>query len=669
MPLSRLRLCIASYSHPIRARITKWISVWDIFDTKIKLLGDAFLVKFWKVACGLEKVPINSNAPTMPRRHGRIPLSTKEERPDRTSALVGNSEPRMPSNGSKQGTTIRRKHNKTRTGCLTCRSVHIITQLIKKALLTRVGIRGRRVKCDETRPACERCVKFGWDCEGYRTDSETPGLLISAKRQGRKLVPKSNLLPELGPMKMFPRGMFTDDWQSHYFQYYVNEVATQIRGPNETSLWERLVPQAGEAETFIVHAIAALGALSKSQILVSDPDAPPNPMAVNWHRQYALVQYGKALHGMRLAIQNQAQDRGIGLVACLLVFCLECLLGHQAAAAAYAASGVSLFFSSEAEKTTPSSIAEDELYSAFSNLDMQSSSYVHKSADHHQQLKEDTNKALGFMPDVFTGLKECKAFLQLIMRPNMHLLVGERKEWLAPAPSTPTELEPNALSWTAMKMEQYEDTMQELLDEREQCFVNIRRWEAASTSILSRTDVTIEDRIVSAVMKVNAALNVVIVARKYAQVYPPELIYDEYLSEFRTIVNHCSTVRDLLLQCDYKFQSAKFRFDIGVIPALVVTGTWCYDRDIRAWAINSLLECDGYREGIWDAISQGTICNSKRSFEEEFIDATGFVPGNRRSTMIRQAVDLQERTADVAFKQRMGDGPEDFVIREAILRW
>lgn len=462
--------------------------------------------------------------------------------------------------------------------------------------------------------------------------------------------------------------MFMDEWQSRYFRYYMEEVATQIGGPNETSIWERLVPQASEAEPFIVQAIAALGALSKSQTVYAERDGPLHPVVMDSHHQYALVQYGKALNGMQLAIQNQTQDRRKALFACLLVFCLECLLGHQVAAAAYASSGVCLFYSSEADKTSLASFAEDELYSAFSNLDLQSLCRVHKTASHHQQLKDDINKALKFMPDTFTSLKECKAYLQLIMRRNLHFLAEDRKE-VAVSPSMPKEPPPGALPWTVTKMEKPENIAPELLEEREQCFVDIRRWELASASVLSRTEVGIKDRIVSAVMKINSALNIIIVARKYCQVYPPELVYDDYLSEFKKIINLCSSVRELIFQCDYKFQSAKFRFDVGVIPALTMTGTSCYDKDMRAWAIDSLLECDGYREGIWDAISQGTICNFKRSFEEEFMDETGFVPGNRRSTVVRQVVDLQERTADVAFKQRMGDGPEDFVIREAILRW
>ena len=41
----------------------------------------------------------------------------------------------------------RRRHSKVRTGCTICKR--------------------RRIKCDEAKPECMRCLKSGWQCEGY----------------------------------------------------------------------------------------------------------------------------------------------------------------------------------------------------------------------------------------------------------------------------------------------------------------------------------------------------------------------------------------------------------------------------------------------------------------------------------------------------------------------
>jgi Fungal Zn(2)-Cys(6) binuclear cluster domain len=48
----------------------------------------------------------------------------------------------------KPPTRIKRSHSKVRTRCMTCRK--------------------RWVKCDEKKPGCDRCVKAGRVCEGYK---------------------------------------------------------------------------------------------------------------------------------------------------------------------------------------------------------------------------------------------------------------------------------------------------------------------------------------------------------------------------------------------------------------------------------------------------------------------------------------------------------------------
>ncbi|EPE34970.1 Zn2/Cys6 DNA-binding protein [Glarea lozoyensis ATCC 20868] len=60
---------------------------------------------------------------------------------------------------------------KVKTGCQTCKI--------------------RRVKCDETKPACLRCVKFGHQCDGYINKNPTKPSSGSPTSGSRVLVPKS----------------------------------------------------------------------------------------------------------------------------------------------------------------------------------------------------------------------------------------------------------------------------------------------------------------------------------------------------------------------------------------------------------------------------------------------------------------------------------------------
>jgi hypothetical protein len=114
-------------------------------------------------------------------------------------------------------------------------------------------------------------------------------------------------------------------------------VAAQLSGPLETTLWERIIPQAVETEPIIKHAVVAVAAFNKSRMDAAKGVGKSNP-----HHQFALLQYGKALKKIRDTLTGGVSDPRRSLMACLLVFCLESLQGYQSSASNQAAVGVAL---------------------------------------------------------------------------------------------------------------------------------------------------------------------------------------------------------------------------------------------------------------------------------------------------------------------------------------
>jgi hypothetical protein len=87
------------------------------------------------------------------------------------------------------------------------------------------AIRLRRVKCDEGKPSCRRCIKFGVECQGYplASKSETPS---------RAIIPKKFLQPlpwAVRPLNSGPS--FDSEQELRYFRIFCNETARQIAGP------------------------------------------------------------------------------------------------------------------------------------------------------------------------------------------------------------------------------------------------------------------------------------------------------------------------------------------------------------------------------------------------------------------------------------------------------
>ena len=110
--------------------------------------------------------------------------------------------------------------------------------------------------------------------------------------------------------------------------------------------------------------------------------------------------------------------------------------------------------------------------------------------------------------------------------------------------------------------------------------------------------------------------------------FTSEVSFDELLPEFRAITNlAASIIGDLL---DSSQESAFYRFDLGILPALYLVGTRCRDRVVRGRAIELMLSAQ-IREGVWDSFCIGSISNHIREIEEEGgLSGEHFIPESRR---------------------------------------
>jgi hypothetical protein len=195
--------------------------------------------------------------------------------------------------------------------------------------MSKYGI--RRVKCDETKPYCKRCIRFGVDCDGYpliyrRSENST----------SRTILPKDqNLNHEVlefpSIQKIYSGPLFEDKQEGRCFRFFCEEAASQIAGPAQSPLWHRIIPEACEAEPFVRHAVVAIAALSK---INTNSGGQANTRALDY--EYALKQYSKALRGMRLSIASGKHDMRNALLACILVFCFESLQGNPGVAPTHA---------------------------------------------------------------------------------------------------------------------------------------------------------------------------------------------------------------------------------------------------------------------------------------------------------------------------------------------
>jgi hypothetical protein len=207
--------------------------------------------------------------------------------------------------------------------------------------------RKRRVKCDEAKPSCQRCLIFGFKCDGYAVDvNEEP--VSTALILVKPLLPKpSSLRPP--PIHAIWGALLLNEQEYRYFRVFCDQTVSSLSGFFDVLLWGRPVLQACELNPTICHAIIAIGALDKTLDTTSQARYGMGPVQQRAgaldgeaHYKFAVQQYAKAIKGMRDSVAKGRQDLGSTLIACLLAVYFELFHGNMQSALGQAQSGLKL---------------------------------------------------------------------------------------------------------------------------------------------------------------------------------------------------------------------------------------------------------------------------------------------------------------------------------------
>ena len=182
----------------------------------------------------------------------------------------------------------------------------------------------RRVKCDEGKPDCDRCVSGGWKCNGY--------------------LPWVAVLP--GPeSRQAPKQVISES-ESRALDFFRQVVAPAVGGYVRSEFWTLFVLQASPQEPAVRHAVAAVSALYE------DFDG------ATVRNAFALQQYNRSINRLR-----QTSDPAIVLIVCILMICIEFLQGNVEAALAHCRHGIAILNGPGISRS-----ARDNLLSLFCRL-------------------------------------------------------------------------------------------------------------------------------------------------------------------------------------------------------------------------------------------------------------------------------------------------------------
>jgi Fungal Zn(2)-Cys(6) binuclear cluster domain len=208
--------------------------------------------------------------------------------------------------------------------------------------------RSRRVKCDEGKPKCSRCLRSGFECDGYSVPQRRKNVLlpklyelsstqqavfIQFPKTGVYIQPSANL-------------QFDTDIEHQHFMIFQTMTAPELTGYFDSSVWNRKVLQACHDQEYARHAVVALGAAWKARDISHSPPTgfplgPKSSQEAKTLYAFALKEYDRAIQFMRNIPKQQYPDRlRNALLSSLLTTCFESYMGNQELALSQAELGV-----------------------------------------------------------------------------------------------------------------------------------------------------------------------------------------------------------------------------------------------------------------------------------------------------------------------------------------
>ncbi|KAK5441483.1 hypothetical protein LTS15_011250 [Exophiala xenobiotica] len=446
---------------------------------------------------------------------------------------------------------------KVRSGCRTCKI--------------------RRIKCDEQKPDCLKCRSTGRKCDGYGEHSSNDNSETASVRSSR---------PDIVIAATPSSRIFGDPLGLSALRFFQSQTIPQLCGFFASDLWCHYVLQLSLLEPSLYYATVALGALHRW--LGFDESGESSNAEC-----FIFRQYNRAIQ--HLVNPIRPLSKVIVVVACYVFSSIEALYGDYISSFRHVSSGIKLLCDADST-TTPNTYPrklsidpsvseekaiEEKLLGHFAHLDLQAASF---NPEWIPLMADEI--ATWEIPQSFSTLEEAKRLLTPLMLQTMKYMRRGR--------SVKTQL-----------FEMSNAVRTQLLDQ-------FQRWSAVMELWLfeNRASSNEQQARRSAWLRIVWTTGYIMLS---VPVAAEEIMYDEHIDRFRDIVNLASSLgpsRDV----GHGLQTL-ISHEVGLLPALYLTGTKCRDPLIRRQAL-SLLTSTRKKEGVWDSRAAAKVVERVMALEE-----------------------------------------------------
>ncbi|KAF4627657.1 hypothetical protein G7Y89_g10501 [Cudoniella acicularis] len=446
----------------------------------------------------------------------------------------------------------------------------------------------RKVKCDENRPACQRCVSTGRTCDGYGIwggGGNAPG-------QHRPI--GSNDIPCPVPVPVPVSALAASTVEKRYFEWFQHRTATKLPGAFVSSYWDMLVFQVGLSEPAVLHAVLALSSVHKRETLEgrSRNRGRKGDSVPDEQEQFMLRQYSKAIGYLQphFSAKNSASIR-VALVTCVVFVCMEFLRGRYQTAQAHLQNGLKLI----KENLPFRESIDDWILEVFFRLHVQVELF--NQGSQHACLLLQASKPEHLDP-TFRSLKHARKHMDQILDEIFYLTEQGHQHGIPNQAGYPSELlnhqkliQAKLSSWL-LTSQAYKDNLNSPMNVRDEMAFKLLHYFHTMAAIMT-----------------------------HAALWPAcEWIFDSHTADFVSIILQAIKLRRVVPEDAVDIigkghDLSRSIADMGWIPPLYYTAVKCRNHRVRLQAIK-LLNSTDHGEGIWDPRSAACIARKVMEIEE-----------------------------------------------------
>ncbi|KAI0012617.1 hypothetical protein F4779DRAFT_15707 [Xylariaceae sp. FL0662B] len=493
------------------------------------------------------------------------------------------------------------RRTKVKTGCLTCKV--------------------RKVKCDEGRPACHRCISTGRVCDGYGIWGGGGNDYGHRSNPGSERGSSSIKNYEVSPSIISA----TSDEDRRCLEWFTCRTVLKLPGAFDSSFWDTLVFRASSEESAVMHAVLALSSAHRRDSLSITSPIMDKKISDEYER-YILRHYSKAIAHLQWHFTTRTKDSiRVALVTCLVFVAMEYLRGRHTIANTHLQSGLKLL----EELWAHSGVAGHTLFrepycdsvdawisQAFTRLDTQSKMLGYGS--HHPQLMlEDSDINVSNSNFIFESINQARRHFDRLFSQIFHLDQQCRQYEMSHDGSYSLELHA------------HQRRIKRDLD------AWFRAFKASRSKLQLQSD-----------SRTSFAYKLLRIYHTMANImvdtlYPPgESRFDIHTANFNSILNQTTELRDIARFAPPAEQfpprhadMTHFTADLGGKPPLYYTALKCRVHRIRLRAIE-LLNALPSNDGAWNSplvasVAREVVKMEEESFSKDFdIDHNLLVPNH-----------------------------------------